>query len=92
MDQKYQICGSSPKSKLVARTLHRSFPDVSIVEMENGSNYGGLNLPGSTPSYPISNFVYLFSDVLAPAFLRMAKSAPPATRPPNKAMITMGMN
>ena len=41
--------------------------------------------------YPMSNFVYLLSVDFAPAFLRNAKSAPPATRPPNKATITIGL-
>jgi hypothetical protein len=38
----------------------------------------------------MSNFVYLPSDDLLPLFLRTAKSAPPTTRPPNNAMITIG--
>ncbi len=41
--------------------------------------------------YPRSNFVYLLSADFAPAFLRNAKIAPPATKPPNKATITIGL-
>jgi hypothetical protein len=38
------------------------------------------------------DFVYLLSFDLFPEFLRMAKSAPPATGPLKRAMITMGSN
>jgi hypothetical protein len=40
--------------------------------------------------YPMFNFVYLLLLALLPLFLRTAKIAPPMTRPPNSAMITMG--
>lgn len=37
----------------------------------------------------MSSFVYLLTADLSPLFLRTAKSAPPMTKPPNTAMITM---
>lgn len=40
--------------------------------------------------YPMSSFVYLLLVALPPLFLTTAKIAPPMTRPPNTAMITMG--
>jgi hypothetical protein len=39
----------------------------------------------------MSNFVTWLLDDLLLLFLRMAKSAPPTTRPPNIAMSTMGL-